>query len=343
MTNIAIVDDRDPRIHYSGAWQDAQRAGNYNGTNKWTAEQGSSAIFSFTGTAVHVFGTTIPSVPGTSPGEMEFSIDGLHRGIFTQPPDATASAAVNQRLLFSAASLSDGAHTLNITATHVQAGEGPGIALDYITYDTGIELEAQSLYFIDDADTARITYNSQWDSGAGENTDMMNTSRRSTGAGAEMQFQFQGSGVMLFYSPDGSDALHPTQEAVFSIDGKPTSFHANTQFPLVGNMFFDSGPLNNGLHTLSVVAQNASEPVSVDFLLVRQSASSASESNDSEVHFGGVGISKTHIIIAVVGAAFLLLSAMVVYFCVRRRKRMNPNSQLSAKRASFICQCGIAC
>jgi hypothetical protein len=47
--NVAIVDERDPSIHYAGTWNEAGVSAEFNSTTKWSAMQGSTASFTFVG------------------------------------------------------------------------------------------------------------------------------------------------------------------------------------------------------------------------------------------------------------------------------------------------------
>lgn len=48
-TNVAIVDDQNPLIVYSGSWNRAGSSQEFDGTTSWSATQGSSLSFTFVG------------------------------------------------------------------------------------------------------------------------------------------------------------------------------------------------------------------------------------------------------------------------------------------------------
>ena len=161
-TNVAIVDERDSLLHYTGSWQNAGSADEFDGTTRYSTTQGSTVSFTFVGeslcllflrtkceemsagTSISVFGTVAKEPPPQA--SMEFMIDNSIQGTYTSPSDLTAD--VHHETLYTSPALSSGTHTLVITQTTALAA--PVIYLDYIMYNPTSTNVGQ--YFIDDRD-----------------------------------------------------------------------------------------------------------------------------------------------------------------------------------------------
>ncbi|OBZ65296.1 hypothetical protein A0H81_14721 [Grifola frondosa] len=111
---VILVDDSDPRITYAGTWTFNPPPGNmiqYNDTVTLTRELGAAATFSFTGTAISVYGTRGPT--GTYTWNATYSIDGGPPWFFA---DENPLDTQMYRVKFFASSLlPDAQHTLLIT------------------------------------------------------------------------------------------------------------------------------------------------------------------------------------------------------------------------------------
>jgi hypothetical protein len=55
--NLAIVDEQDPFVSYSGTWSTAGSPAEFSGTTKWSAIQGSTASFTFVGAFIPILCT----------------------------------------------------------------------------------------------------------------------------------------------------------------------------------------------------------------------------------------------------------------------------------------------
>ncbi|KAJ7704819.1 hypothetical protein B0H17DRAFT_920757, partial [Mycena rosella] len=125
-TNVAIVDDHDPLVHYTGAWQTAGAPEEFNATTSFSSEAGAAATFSFNGTSVTVFGTIAAKAqPNAS---LTFLVDSSVSGAYTPPNGMTSD--IHHEALWASPALSDGPHTLVITQATAQAAGV--IYLDYI-------------------------------------------------------------------------------------------------------------------------------------------------------------------------------------------------------------------
>ncbi|KJA14930.1 hypothetical protein HYPSUDRAFT_220245 [Hypholoma sublateritium FD-334 SS-4] len=124
--SLSDLDDRDPAFVYTGFWGQMSVEGlEFAGTSTWTNLSLSTAVISFTGVQITVFGTIAPIGDGAAPTTV-YSLDNL--------PTKQSYTAVQQsqaqyrQQFFQSEILSSGAHTLEI---QYQANEGQFI-LDYV-------------------------------------------------------------------------------------------------------------------------------------------------------------------------------------------------------------------
>ncbi|KAJ6586548.1 hypothetical protein B0H10DRAFT_1761018, partial [Mycena sp. CBHHK59/15] len=103
-----IVDERDPLVRYTGSWNNAGTPAEFQGTTRWSATQGSTASFTFTGTSVLYYGGATGQ-----PISASIVLDGAPPVLFSPP---SGSLQTTNNLIFSSGDLSDGGHTLVVTA-----------------------------------------------------------------------------------------------------------------------------------------------------------------------------------------------------------------------------------
>ncbi|KAF9242623.1 hypothetical protein BU15DRAFT_72733 [Melanogaster broomeanus] len=126
----SIVDDRDPRITYTGAWFLGGGDPEYDNTTHGTNVSGSSASFNFTGTSISVFGTV---------GPIDFwhvdvgsSISIYNLDYF--PPVTFRAPALNSASyhyqFYTSPPLEDGLHYLAVTSVNMSSV----LWLDYFQY-----------------------------------------------------------------------------------------------------------------------------------------------------------------------------------------------------------------
>jgi Tfp pilus assembly protein PilV len=128
-------DDTNPAIALAGTWSlvTGQR-GDYNGTETTSSTANSTATVSFTGTSIQWIGTT-----GRGYGNATVSIDG---GAATTV-DTYSSSTQRQQLIYTKTGLSNGAHTIKITAlgTHDSSSNGSLISIDALNVPGSPALE----------------------------------------------------------------------------------------------------------------------------------------------------------------------------------------------------------
>ncbi|KAJ7439085.1 hypothetical protein FB451DRAFT_157305 [Mycena latifolia] len=262
-TSVAIVDERD--LDFAGTWTDGGTPEEFQNTTRWSAVQGSTASFSFVGTSVTVFGTIVDIHPPQA--TLTFLIDNSITGMYTPPDDLPENT--HHQTLWSSPQLEDGAHRLVITQT---AAQSVGIVfLDYIMWNTtSVEVPA---YFIDDRDT-RVKYTPSWQQFQSDH-DFMHTSQGTTNVGDSLSVQFDGIAIS-HYGDINEGSAGDVLNASFSIDGGPSvSFVPPPQASGVtnNNLYYSSGDLNPGTHTLVVTAENA-HTVWADYWLVKPNPAS---------------------------------------------------------------------
>ncbi|KIP01101.1 hypothetical protein PHLGIDRAFT_395076 [Phlebiopsis gigantea 11061_1 CR5-6] len=119
---------------YNGTWHDVT----YHPT-KATSNLPQNATFSFTGSAIYIFGVVAYS--GNNPGghggaELFFFIDGGQLGSFSSAVNKTAPKYTYNTLLWSEDTLPHGEHRLTIRNGQDGRGTASLLLLDYIIYST---------------------------------------------------------------------------------------------------------------------------------------------------------------------------------------------------------------
>lgn len=125
LTNYEMVDDRDARVSYSGAWGDWDEDTNYNGTIKYlqSPEGGETATLSFDGTGIAVL-----TCLNHDRGKLEITIDEKSYG----EVDTYNSSTTRQYEVFTAKNLTPGTHSIVVKATNTKsdASSGTKVELD---------------------------------------------------------------------------------------------------------------------------------------------------------------------------------------------------------------------
>ncbi|KAJ7775508.1 hypothetical protein B0H16DRAFT_46648 [Mycena metata] len=243
-TNTAIVDDRDPLIHYSPPWGQAGIPEEFAATTS-VGTAASTASFTFVGTSVIVYGT----VTGDSLARnLVFRLDNMISGTFNSPHPPNS---IHHVALWSSPTLENATHTLVITQA-----TSDGVFLDYFMYNTS---STSATYFIDDRDPS-VIYTPAWSHNNSE-AFLQQTSQQSTSAGDSFSLRFEGTAISV-YAPVTDTASNVS----FVMDGGPPIFHNPPQTGL-NLVMYNSGDLTPGQHTLVVTAEN-NHPVWVDYFLV---------------------------------------------------------------------------
>ncbi|KAJ7244454.1 hypothetical protein C8J57DRAFT_1363865 [Mycena rebaudengoi] len=119
---FSIIDDRDPRITYTGTWNLGGTPNEHNGTVSSSIKVGNHFSVPFTGTSIGVYGTFDSSSAGV---ETSYEIDGGPTTTVTSPSSGKDSF---QQLFWQSDPVGTGSHTLVVTMVAVnkvaEAGEG---------------------------------------------------------------------------------------------------------------------------------------------------------------------------------------------------------------------------
>ncbi|KAJ7439102.1 hypothetical protein FB451DRAFT_1378068 [Mycena latifolia] len=326
-TNVAIVDERG--LDYAGSWVDGGSQGEFQGTTRWSGTQGSTASFSFAGTSVSVFGSV--SAVQSPQVSFTFLVDNTTQGTYSPPTGM--SADLHHELFWASPALDDSQHTIVITQTQAQPDGLSVIYLDYLMWNTtSVDVPA---YFIDDRDP-RVVYTPAWRL-FGSDLDFMHTSQGSSTTGDSLTLQFDGIAIS-HYAGINQGSAGDVLQAAFSIDGGPSvtfvpspQASSNTN----NNLYYSSGDLKPGKHTLVVTAQNV-HTVWADYWLVKPNpASSVSVSGTSTSSSSPSAATTTPVppkpkhTAAIAGSvvAGVVLILLLGAFFVRRRHRRKRQRQ----------------
>ncbi|KAJ7302325.1 hypothetical protein DFH08DRAFT_73881 [Mycena albidolilacea] len=322
--NVAIIDERE--LDYAGTWIDSGSPVEFQGTTRWSGTQGSTASFSFNGTSVAVFG----SVAAVQSPQVSFTflVDNAIQGTYAPPSGMTSVA--HHEPFWASPPLGDGEHTLVITQT--QAMATGVIYLDYIMWNT--TSVAVPAYFIDDRDL-RVTYTPPWRL-FGSDPDLMHTSQGSSKRGDSLSLQFEGTAIS-HYGGINEGSAGDVLNASFSVDGGPSAFFVPSPQPssiATNSLYYSSGNLKPGTHTLVVTAENA-HTVWADYWLVTPnpasflspSASRSSTSASSPAATTAPKPKHTAAIAGSVVAGVVLLFLLLGALFVRRRHRRKIQRQ----------------
>ncbi|KAJ7028397.1 hypothetical protein C8F04DRAFT_1007458 [Mycena alexandri] len=321
-SNVAIIDDRNPLVHYVGEWTVAGSPAEFNGTTTFSATEGSTASFTFVGTSVTIYASVAAKeVPDAS---LNFMVDNIVSGTYTAPSGMASD--IHHEALWTSPTLSNGSHILVITQTAAPASVFGVIYLDYLMYTTTTATSAGP-YFIDDSD-ARIKYTPAWRQ-AGSDNDFQHTSRGSTSTGDSFSLQFEGTAISFHGAINNGSAGAVSNASIVIDEGPKVLFVPPIQTAAVttNNLIFNSGDLSEGTHTLVVTAEN-DHTVWSDYFLVSPGTSPISTSSapptssSSSVPPSSSSTHTTTFIGIAAGAVVLVaLVAFALFFLRQRRRR----------------------
>ncbi|TFK66653.1 hypothetical protein BDN72DRAFT_844043 [Pluteus cervinus] len=350
-----IVDDWDPspNITYSPGWQETDDSEvkvviygpAYRKTLHRTASGGSFTVsFSFSGTQVETFGTTI-GTPTGSDQDPTWTCNIDQRQVGSNSPTGNQDLT-NSWPLCSASNLADGNHQFDISVISLSQP----FRFDYITYVPSPSVSLANKTITVDSTDSGIIYSDGW-------SDLKGIVNMTQTAGATASFDFFGT-ALTWFGHIPSEFAHAPTTATYTIDdGSPTTF---TLFGLNGTnpqsefnqAFFTTPNLTLGSHRLEVTHEgsNATTPLSLDFIYVfngtssssavpsqiSSSSSSPSFSSSSPGQSQSANVSGNHskaligLIIggAVGGVVFLLLFGFLIRWVRRQRKKASDSDSI---------------
>lgn len=237
-----IVDDRDPRFTYSSGWLlGGGVESEFRSTSHGSIVSGSTAVFTFYGTSVILYGTVSPNGPTFS----SYSIDNGTAFQYTPPIPLNT---IYQQPLYRSSSLKAGEHTLTVTVEKTQTSM---FWIDYalIFTDPTLKLNSNAPSSIVDDRDPRFTYSSGWIL-AGVEAEVDSTTHGSNVSHSTAVLTFHGTSVILYgtVSPDGPAV------SSYSVDSGTTFTYTAPvpHKPLQQQPFFGASDLKAGKHTLTV-------------------------------------------------------------------------------------------
>ncbi|KAF8198771.1 hypothetical protein K438DRAFT_1966735 [Mycena galopus ATCC 62051] len=126
---FSLIDDRDPKITYTGTWNLGGTPNEHNGTVSSSTKVGNHFSVPFTGSAIGVYGTFDSSSAGV---ETSYEIDGGPTTTVTSPSSGTDSY---QKLFWQSDPVGTGPHTLVVSMVAVNTGPGLGVGEGTVWFD----------------------------------------------------------------------------------------------------------------------------------------------------------------------------------------------------------------
>jgi len=115
----SIVDDRDPRFTYTGEWVLGGSSSELDSTTHGSNVTGSTAVLTFNGTSLGLYGTIAPTNENGQP-VTSYSIDNGTAFTYTAP---TTNSTLYQQLFYDTYNLKAGVHTLTVTVKNIHPSE----------------------------------------------------------------------------------------------------------------------------------------------------------------------------------------------------------------------------
>jgi len=115
----SIVDDRDPRFTYTGEWVLGGSSSELDSTTHGSNVTGSTAVLTFNGTSLGLYGTIAPTNENGQP-VTSYSIDNGTAFTYTAP---TTNSTLYQQLFYDTYNLKAGMHTLTVTVKNIHPSE----------------------------------------------------------------------------------------------------------------------------------------------------------------------------------------------------------------------------
>lgn len=162
LTPLAVIDDRDARMEYEGAWyQMDDYCGNYQGTESLCGAAGSKVRIPFEGTGIRLYGPY-----DINYGMCDIYLDGeLAAANVSQYPDKVDFPGMSRgyekrygRLLYQVSGLPEGPHTLTVAVSGkaVLGAQNTYTAIDYAVLEGGAYPEGLKLCVNQDYNYARL-------------------------------------------------------------------------------------------------------------------------------------------------------------------------------------------
>lgn len=272
--SLTSIDDTDPAVTYSGEWQTGPGAAKFGGSDHYTDHQGASASLSFTGNSISLFGAQAPWH-----GDLSVSVDGGAAVAVS----VYAAGRADDVQLFQRNDLSDGPHTITVTAMGTGA-RGHVIAVDRFQIGSDQSAPAAttpppaSSTAVDDVDAA-FAYSGPWQTSQGP-AKSAGDDHYSDSSGATATLTFDGTGATVLGAMASWYGI-----ATFSVDGGPeTQVDLYSAERLDQQSLFSVHGLAAGSHTIRATvtgrpdATSSGTVISIDGAQVDGTADTSSSS-----------------------------------------------------------------
>ena len=240
-SNPTVVLETDPAVTYTGTWYQNYESPNYEGECYLTNAKGATAVISFAGTGITWYGVEDPYS-----GLAQVYLDGNPTTV-----DTYSGPTLYQHPIFTAQGLAPGDHTLSIEVLHQRDGETQGswVWINYFKiYNGGSITGGTSATPGSIAPNSHsLVYTGNWY----ENKNSVHTTGTallSMDANSSATITFTGSDIQWIAYQDPWSGI-----ASVSIDGNPIkTVDTYSASQVDQTVAFDSGPLTEGTHTLTV-------------------------------------------------------------------------------------------
>jgi hypothetical protein len=238
---VTRVEQNDKNIVYSGNWYSNENAGNSGGTAALTNTRGARVSLTFTGSGISWIG-----VSDGWAGLATVYLDGAMKVVNTYGDRGY------QQVLFQAAGLSSGPHTLSIEVTHER---GPGTDGSWVWIDAfdiengepipgGLTASAGRV----EENNPSLVYLGRWYAN-GNPSHSGGNATLATDAGSKVTINFNGTGISWIAYRDEWSGI-----ARVYLDGQEKSTIDNYLSPAGQRVVYSIGGLPSGSHSLTIEA-----------------------------------------------------------------------------------------
>ncbi|MCR8644374.1 glycoside hydrolase N-terminal domain-containing protein [Paenibacillus sp. N1-5-1-14] len=250
------VDESDPSIVYTGNWSTYSSPQDYGGTEKYSSTAGSSAQFTFIGTAVKLI-----SMKQSNMGKIDVYVDGV---LAQADIDCYAPSTTKQVVVFSKTGLTPGQHTIKVVVKGTKNASSSNTigaidAFEYTPIGDEPTIPPPQPIKIDENDTS-VVYTGTWNTYSSPQ-DYGGTEKYSNTAGSTAQFTFTGTTIKL---------ISMTQSNMGKIDvyvdGVLAQADIDCYAPSTTKQVavFSKTGLTQGQHTIKVVIKGTKNASAVD-------------------------------------------------------------------------------
>lgn len=317
MLSNVTIDDYSPLIQYKGEWVDAFNSpydpyvSRYsNRSFHCSRTNGSTAFFSFRGTAVYIFGAK-----RGNHGYYRVSLDGepsqQFDGYAGTQPDKTDG--VYQVPIFSRIGLSNNVH--NVTLTNFVNGDRPYVDIDFITW-TRESNSSSNKQLIDDSEFDYSGFTSRWTFSSPLDGYHQSTAHSTDVFGASSVLNFSGNEIFLYGGTGPTHGAFKVQlddQPARTLNGSAVADHPQT-------LLYTSSGLGTGAHKLVITNTEAGAVLDIDYAEVVPHQASSIRRGMRQATIAGIAVG--------VVALSILLGLLLWRFFGKGRHARGPSVDL---------------